>query len=93
MDKSISDIQNVSNTNAALLKDIRQGITNQETRDNENRMYELYKLQYKNTPGVARDLGNAMEDTRYSLAQIEELKKKGFTFKKGGRMKPKYITK
>ena len=94
MDKSISDIQNVSNTNAALLKDIRQGITNQETRDNENRMYELYKLQYKNTPGVARDLGNAMEGTQLTLDQWKKLQANNKPIgRKGGRMKPKYITK
>lgn len=94
IDKSISDIQNVSNTNAALLKDIRQGITNQETRDNENRMYELYKLQYKNTPGVARDLGNAMEGTQLTLDQWRKLQANNKPIgRKGGRMKPKYITK
>lgn len=94
MNKSISDIQNVSNTNAALLKDIRQGITNQETRDNENRMYELYKLQYKNTPGVARDLGNAMEGTKLTLDEWKKLQATNKPIgRKGGHMKPKYISK
>jgi len=94
MNKSISDIQNVSNTNAALLKDVRQGITNQETRNNENRMYELYKLQYKNTPGVARDLGNAMEGSQLTLDQWRKLQATNKPIvRKGGHMKPKYIAK
>ena len=93
--KTISDIQNQSNVTGTLLKDVREGLANRERMTQQDRMYELYKLKYQNTPGVGRDISNAMDDTKLTLAQWKELQKQnnGSTFKKGGKMKPKYIVK
>lgn len=90
MGKAMSDIQNQSNVTGALLKDVREGLSNRERRTQEDKMYELYKQKY--TPGVLRDVTNAMSGNSYTKQQIEAMQKAGIPFRKGGRMKPKFIT-
>lgn len=98
--KATTDIQNQSNVTGALLKDVREGLSNREKLTQQDRMYELMKLQYQNTPGVGRDVTNAMDNTNNTTAQYLKLIQDGIIDKnskpikrKGGYTKPKFIAK
>ena len=75
--KSVSDIQNQANVTKGLLYDVRTSLANREHSMQQDRAYELMKLQVQNTPGVGRDVVNAMDNSNLTKEQFLEAFEKG----------------